>query len=297
MTQYAWWFCGGVFALCVVMGVGSALTSRGYRFQSGTVQGVIGKMGSGKSLFIVQRVVLPCAREMSKNRGLYCSHTFRPVTRIVTNFEMELPYEGVELITLDGSRIWDHLVELAVELGEPGKPRLDALVVIDEAHLFVPSAKLKVAQKASWVMSMARKLNAEVWWITQSEMKIHKRLRDDTQLIWKVGRSASLWTLLAGPSKWFVAKAFEPERLNRMNATYTDRRFYRLSKAALKAYNSFELIIPDAEADVSLDSTSRGSNVLEMLPAKNADGAGPSLIFPDQSDPTNNDDDRTSSLG
>lgn len=290
MTGYAWWFVGAVLALCILLALGSALTSRGYRFASGRVQGVIGLMGSGKSLYIVQRVILPAAHEMSKKRGLTCSHTWRPVKRIITNFEMDLPYDGVDLVTLDGSRIWDHLVELAVEFGEPGSPRLDAIVVIDEAHLFIPSAKMKVAQKAAWVCSMARKLNCEVWWITQNQMKVHKRLRDDTQIIWRVGRSSSIWTLITGPSKWFTAKGYEPEMLGRVNSQPTDRRHYRLSKRAIAAYNSFELIVPDAEADVSLDSTSQRSNVLQMPSPRNGEGAGLTDL-PGSSDPFSTDDD------
>jgi len=255
MTSLAWYFCGAVVALIVLLSIGSALTGRGYRFASGTVQGVIGKMGSGKSLFVVTRVILPTAKALSSRKGLRCQHTARPVRRIITNFEMELPYD-CEIVVLDGNRIWDHLVELALEYGD-GVPKLDALVVIDEAHLYLPSAKMKMAQKAAWICSMARKMNGEIWWISQSEMKIHKRLRDDTQLIWKVGRSAAWWTIIMGPSSWFTARAYEPERMNRLNPTPEDQRRYKMTKQALAAYNSFELIVPDAEADVSLDSLSQ----------------------------------------
>jgi len=288
MSEIAWYVVGAAAVLCVLLAAGSALTSRGYRFASGRVQGVVGLMGSGKSLFVVQRVILPAAKDMTRKRGLECSHTWRPVKRIITNFTMELPYEGVELVTLDGSRVWDHLAELAVEYGKPGVPSLDALVIIDEAHLYMPAAKSKVPQKAAWLTSMARKLNAEIWWITQNQMKIHKRLRDDTQLIWTVGRSASLWTLLTGPSKWFTARAYEPENLTRANRTPVDRRFYRLSKRAIAAYNSFELIVPDAEADVALGDN-RPANVVplagrKMPEAPSSDHAG---SLPEASDDGN----------
>lgn len=265
MTQLAWYFCGAVVALILLLSLGMALTGRGYRFASGSVQGVIGKMGSGKSLFVVTRVILPAARAMSSKRGLRCSHTGRPVTKIITNFEMELPYD-VEIVTLDGSRLWDHLVDLCVQ------GRLDALVIVDEAHLYLPSAKMKMAQKAAWVCSMARKLNAEIWWVSQNEMKIHKRLRDDSQLIWKVQRSAAWYTLITGPSSWFVARAFEPERIRSVGGQPEDQRRYRMTKQALAAYDSFELIVPDAEADVSLDSLSRRGG-LAVVPEIEGPGA------------------------
>jgi len=262
VTGYAWYFVGGIVVLIALLAAGSALTSRGYRFASGRISGVVGVMGSGKSLFAVTKIILPAARSMSKKHGLWCGHTSRRVERIITNFEMELPYPDVEVVYLDGSRVFDHLMEIAALHAEWNdrkqiwEPKLNALVIIDEAHLFMPSAKLKLAQKAAYVFSMARKMNAEMWWITQSEMKIHKRLRDDTSLIWRVGRSASIWTLLTGPSKWFTARAYEPELIGRANATMTDQRRYRLTKQAIRCYNSFELIVPDAETDVSLDELS-----------------------------------------
>jgi hypothetical protein len=253
---YAWYFCGAAVVGIAIMSVLSAVTSRGYRFSSGRVQGVTGVMGSGKSLFIVTRVVLPAARTMSKKRGLSCAHTFRPVQRFITNFAMDLPYPDAEVIVLDGNRLWDHLLELAVEFQPDGSPRLDAIVIIDEAHFFLPSAKQKMAAKASYFCSMARKLNCEVWWVTQDQMKVHKRLRDDSDTIWQVGRNGSLWTLLAGPSSWFVARAYKPSDINRANPQALDQRRYRLSKTAIACYNSFDLIVPDAEVDVSLDDLS-----------------------------------------
>lgn len=296
VTELAWYFCGAVVLLIVFLSIGSSLTSRSYRFASGRISGVVGKMGSGKSLFVVTKVILPAARTMSKKHGLVCGHTGRKVRRLITNFSIDLPYD-VEVIHLDGSRIWDHLVELAHELGGDSL-RLDALVIIDEAHLFMPSDKMKMAQKARWVTSMARKMNAELWWITQNEMKIHKRLRDDTQLIWRVGRSANLWTLLAGPSKWFTARAFEPEKLNRLNSQPEDQRRYRLNRTAIKCYDSFELIVPDAEADVSLDSLARRRAArpapLGLVPTDAEKGTTDTASsFPDSAVPVVSDHERT----
>lgn len=265
-----WLLVGGAFAVCVLMAAISSLASKRYTFRDGFVCGVIGVMGSGKSMFVVAKVLLPAAKAIASRRGL-TSTTGRPVTRLITNFNVDLPFDA-RVEVLDGARLWDHLLELALT-SDTG--RLDAVVIIDEAHLFIPSSKLKVAQKAAYLCSMARKLNAEIWWITQNEMKIHARLRADSSLIWKVGRHASLLTLVTGPSSWFVAKAFEPERLSGPRATVVDRRFYRMSKVVLRAYNSFDLIVPDAEVDVSLDSLSGRRNAtlqLDQWPAPVGNG-------------------------
>lgn len=265
MSPY-WKLCLIVACIGVLASIGSAMTARSYRFQDGMVRGVIGRMGSGKSLFIVAKVLIPCARAMSRRRGLLSS-TYRPVQRIIANFEVDTGYD-VETIVLDGNRLWDHLLEIANEHAEwnPRKERfearLNALVVIDEAHLFITSGKAKMAQKAAYICSMARKMNAEIWWLSQSEMKIHKRLRDDSAEIWRVGRWAPVYTLITGPSRWFVARAFESERIASRTATPIDRRFYRMSRRALRAYDSFELIVPDAEVDLSRDELS-GRNAAE----------------------------------
>jgi hypothetical protein len=249
-------FLGGSILFVVLMAGLSALTSRGYGFVSGRLQGVIGLMGSGKSMYVVCRVILPAAKALASKKGLACRHSGRPVKRLITNFSVSLPEsirDRVEVVVLDGNRVWDHLLEIAAD----NEMQLDAIVIIDECHLYLPSAKAQVAKKAAYVTSMLRKMNAELWWITQSEMKVHKRLRDDTQVIWKVARSSGYITLITGASKWFTAQAFTAETLGRSSAKVIDQRRYRISNAAISAYDSFELIVPDADIDVSLDDLAR----------------------------------------
>lgn len=263
----AWGFIGIAAGFVAIMGVLSALTNRTYRFASGRISGVVGRMGTGKSLFVVSRVLLPVAKQLASRRGLYCSHTGRQVRQIVTNFSLELPYKGVPVRVLDPSTmpIFDELLLTDCECGsvERGKHRnecyvvRDALVVLDEVHMYIPGGKLKLDPAAAYFMSMARKLNCEVWWVTQSTLKLHKRVRDDTQEIWCVGRRGGLLTLLLGPSKWFVGRSYQPEQIGQSgNAPrnagtdkplgYIEQRSYRLSKRVLACYRSFDLIAPDA---------------------------------------------------
>lgn len=269
---------GIAVALLLVVSVLSAVTSRGYAFAPGRVQGVVGLMGSGKSLFVMARVIMPVARDLSRGKPIV-GHTGRPLQRIITNFTIDLPYPDVEVIVLDGNRVWEHLVDLANEFGG----HLDAIVVIDEAHLYVPSAKIKMGQLAAYICSMARKLNSELWWVTQNEMKVHKRLRDDTQLIWKVRRSATLAALVLGASKNFTARAYEPESMRGINATPVDQRRYRLTKPVMKAYNSFELIVPDADIDVSIEQRVKPTPLIPLpdLESDQPDAAHESEPEPD----------------
>jgi len=289
----AWLVVGAGVLFLLVVSAGSALTNRRYHFRDGGVNGVIGVMGSGKSLFVVSRVMLPVAKALASRRGLV-SETQRPVKRIIANFSADLGYPDVEYVVLDGARLWDHLIELAEQYGSDGQMALDALVVVDEAHLYLPSDKLRTAQKARYFCSMARKLNVEFWWITQNEMKINKRLRDDTTFIWQVQRFRNLFTLVTGSARWFQAEAFEPEHLRRLNTRRAvERRFYKLNKRVLRAYNSFELIVPDATADVSRDSLS-GRPALAIVPLLRDEGAGVEPAV--SSRPTAKDDDDTDTL-
>lgn len=267
----AWIACAAAGALCLVFGSISALTSRTYKFRGGMIQGVTGQMGSGKSLFVVARVLLPAAKGMSKKHGLWCSTTQRQVKRLICNFEVDLPYD-VEVVALEGERLWDHLLEMSHEFERGGKAALDGLIIIDEAHLFGSSDKMKLSPKARYVCSMLRKLNAELWWISQHPEQIHVALRRHTSMCWTVHQSAALWTLFTGAaSKWHVGVSWPMRngaaKIGGPGIKPLQTVRYRRTKRVMAAYNSFDLIVPadDAASDLSRDELS--ARRLRALPA------------------------------
>lgn len=268
----AWYACGAAALLCVVFGALSALTSRTYKFRGGMIQGVTGQMGSGKSLLVVARVLLPVAKGIARKHGLFCATTQRRVRRIIANFEVDLPYDGVPVVLLRGEDLWDHLLELATDFGTAGRPALDAVIIIDEAHLYVTSDKMKLSPKARYVCSMLRKLNAELWWVSQHPEQLHVALRRHTSMCWTVHQSAALWTLFTGAaSKWHVGVAWPMKngaaRLGGVGIKPLQTVRYRRSKRVMAAYNSFDLIVPadDAGADLSRDEFS--ARRLRSVPA------------------------------
>lgn len=269
-------------------------TGRTYRFESGRVAGVVGRMGSGKSLFVVSCVLLPVARALVSRRGLYCDHTGRQVQRIVTNFSCNLPFPGVELVALNAGHgpLFSQLVstdcdhETAADHVRDCYRYRDALVVLDELHMFLPGGRSKIEPDAAYFLSMARKLNCEVWWITQSVMKVHKRLRDDTQDVWTVRRRMSFSSVFTGkPSRRFRAFMYAPELMSQDGTTAKrsverplDVRSYRLTPEVLDVYGSFDLIVPDP-GTLSAQSAPKSPPVATVPPVA-PPGFRPRLVSP-----------------
>lgn len=295
--KIATWFGIAAGAVAVVAAIVMLSTSRSYRIIDGRVSGVVGRMGTGKSLFVVSRVLVPVMRSL-RNGRTPLSSTGRPIRRIITNSALAPPWPGIEVVQLvasDDTGIWDQLKALSFEFAVPAdlsqcdsvdqaectmhpykregddgetaardldtrvatnclvdrrvecwEQRLDALVWLDEMHLFASSDRMKTSVACRWVTSMLRKLNAEMWWASQSEMKVHKRLRDDSESIWQVGRYRGLWVAVVG-TNLFRARAFDSALLGRATAKPFDTKWYRFSRRKKKLYNSFQVIVPDPD--------------------------------------------------
>lgn len=285
-----WWALVGMVVLTGVFGAMNALLGRRYMPEDGMVQGVVGRMGSGKSLFIVSRVLLPFCRAMSKRGYVLTASTQRRMTRVVTNFRFDSGLRNVEVVTVcptEDTSIFSELIALAHRIGaEEGpwfdldgvlrdgrdpipdgvepvvgaggtiayqrRPIINGLVVLDELHLYAGSGNIAVGEEASWLFSMARKLNAEIWWCSQHEMKVHKRIRDESSSIWLAAKLNGLVGFFV--SGWHVAREYHsPQLVERARAAAGDkgaprsdqRRFYRFSKRTKRFYNSFELLQAD----------------------------------------------------
>lgn len=279
-----------VVAFAIFTGL-NALTNRKYVFVDGVVCGVFGRMGSGKSLFAVLRVLLPFCRGLSRGGGVVYSKTGRPVRRAIVNFRFDPEMPNVEIRTVQPTSeisIWRRLRELAEEIGavegpwydEAGiqhdgrkpppdlepvwleqieawayvrQPILNGLIFIDEMHLYNASSKLAQDPDCEWFCSMIRKLNALMLYASQNEMKVHKRLRDETSEFWLAGELVGPLTWLIG-SGWHVCRqyvssgqlAMARDKAGTDRAPRAaDRRRYRFTRRAARFYNSFELLVPD----------------------------------------------------
>lgn len=289
---WVWWVVIGCVLALGILGLANGALNRIYRPVDGLVQGVVGRMGSGKSLFIVQRVLIPFCTSVGK-RGFLNSATKRPMVRAVTNFRFD-PGVPVEIRTVEPQAefgIFRSLIELADDIGreegpwfdydgvmhngrnsatgeiepmpdhpprelEDGRwafvrqPILNALVILDEMHLFANSNNVALGEDASYIISMARKLNCELWWLSQHEMKVHKRLRDESSSIWLAGKMHGILSPenthvcreYLSPSQVELARQCAgTDRAPRAN----DKRMYRYTAKVGLVYNSFELLVPD----------------------------------------------------
>jgi KaiC/GvpD/RAD55 family RecA-like ATPase len=184
---------------------------------SGRVVGVVGRMGSGKSYFAVR---------MAYRR-------LRSGCRVVTNFSMRLPDELAA--NWSQFRGWDQFADLE-----------DAIVIIDEAHLYAPShLPLALPQVARWKLSQARKFGLDVYWISQHEDRVARILRDLTQYIYL----CTAWF----DHLIFTAKGFEPEKLRRKGkhgeTMHLDRKVYFFRSSVANLYDTLQILEIDQYVD------------------------------------------------
>lgn len=180
-------------------------------FSRGRVSLVVGRMGSGKSLWIMTRVY----------RHLKHGGT------VASNFHVENPHERGEVIQFHG---WDELARLPAGV----------LVVLDEVHLYAPSRQgYRLPEVAAWYMSMARKLGHEVMLATQHERRVTSSL---LLQVHEIVRMQS-W-----PGRWHRARVYDPDSMGKGNKPIYVAWLRRANKVTA-LFDTFELIKPDDSAD------------------------------------------------
>lgn len=249
---------GFLFLLVCAAGLMLFVASRRYRFQSGRVNGVVGDLGGGKSMFVVSRVLRPCAKTLASRRGLRCSHTGRPIRQIITNFTFDPTVFGlqgvpvVQLAPADGVTIWHQIIAQGDLVPDPETGeldlRLDALICIDEFSLFCESDRSQLDRLAKSFFVHLRKWNGELWWMAQDPMQVHKRARKFSQRLWDC-REARAWWATFSPRRVFRATAYKPNKdgdIDR-NSQPVEAMVYRANPKVFRAYRSFETIAASAE--------------------------------------------------
>ena len=158
----------------------------------GSVTGIVGKMGAGKSYAAVR---------IAENR-------LRRGVDVCSNFEMHLDsdrYPG----KWEPFRGWDQFAELR-----------DCVVIIDEAHTYAPSHQhIRFPMIARWALAHARKHGVDVFWISQHEDRVNRSLRDLTT-------SMVLTEAWLG-GKFFRVREWEPEDFRKPRKELSKRWFWR----------------------------------------------------------------------
>lgn len=212
------WFAPlfALVALAAVVFVSAMLNSGPAAFRRGIVTGVVGRMGSGKTLFVMHR----CYKHLKAGGQLTANFSLTPTPEMVRK----------------GARIgrFTSWAELA---REPS----GTLVVLDEAHLFAPSTQgFRLPDEARWYLSMCRKLGHEVMWCCQHESRVSTQLRAQTHEM-----------VICKPVGfgWHRAKYYDPDEFRKASARMWYGRWYRRAKPVISLYDTFELILAEASAD------------------------------------------------
>jgi len=245
----------GMMRLLFKLAARSAVT--GKRLSEGSVRGVTGLMGHGKSTFVALYVVRPWLK-----RG----------RTVVTNFGVEPDVQGFKgsAVLLSSASFLEDLLGIGVggsfvdtgcrcsrhcsehvsvtECGALGCPRYKrrlrcscegVKVIIDEAAVFVPAngAMGLPMELKSWI-TLTRKNHIEVCWLAQSHKDVHAMLRRLTQEYWE----CVLDTGGMSVAQRFPAHAGEPGR----EPSHSMR--FAWSPLADGMFNSWEIILPARDA-------------------------------------------------
>lgn len=211
----------------------------------GMVVGVVGRMGSGKSMFAVR---------MAYKRLMAGAN-------VASNFSMTFDHlcavkgcEHEDKDTCVSARLasrwrrfvgWEQIVELE-----------DCVVIVDEAHLYAPSNKgASFPDDARWKLSMARKYRIDLYWITQHEARVNSVLKDLTNMMFV----CNSWFGAAV----FTAKGYEPENMRRKDK-HIQRVIYRFNAKVAKLYNTLEILEADGV------HVGKGTRINELAQARNA---------------------------
>jgi hypothetical protein len=240
-----YWFVVAAVALLAVFRRGSEGASGG----SGKVVGVVGRMGSGKTLFAVRMAY----RRMSRGANVRTNFTMNLV-----NLHPDRPCPAKcetkgRCVCERPRRIWNQagtkryrshcLCQLQERWGQwHGWDELvglrNAVVIVDEAHIMAPSLNPHaIPEAAKWALSMARKHRVDLYWISQHESRVTAALRDLTNVLYH----CTSWY----GNNVFMAKGYEPERM-RKKAEHLDRIYHRLRMQTADLYDTLEVMRPDA---------------------------------------------------
>lgn len=243
------------FAACVWLFKVLCFSSSGkVKDPSGRVHGVVGHMGSGKSLYCV----LELWRRLCAGK------------RVATNFTMSFSCDckkgardrDGDFPELHDKKCWTHKRTQWTRFTgwEQLASLRDCIVVLDEAHLYAPALSgFTLPISARWAISMCRKNRVDLYWITQHEDRVTKSLKDLTTEMVQCKRRP--WGC--------QAKAWAPEDFRKKAETkrWLWSKTYRPKGKVITLYNSMELILPDKAADAEglVDQLIARSAPVELL--------------------------------
>lgn len=206
-TRYA---AFGVIGLLLLGGVAMSIFTTGAKAKTtGKVVGIVGPMGSGKSYAAVRMALDRLQRGVN----------------VYSNFHLDV--DGLDCKgTWHPFLGWEQLADIR-----------DAVVIVDEAHLYAPSHQhVNFPMLARWALAHGRKHGLDLYWISQHEDRVNKTLRALTNY---VGVCESYFS-----GRFFLVTYYAPEDLRKAKK-HMFRRFYRMDTKIADRYDTTATIEVD----------------------------------------------------
>lgn len=193
----------------------------------GSLEGFVGRFGAGKTLLMTHKGWRAHKEydEVWTNYGLNEDQFDRPICRIGS-----------------GAAFFDMLRDaLDVQDGRPeGTKRL---VMLDEIHsLFDARGWANVPLEALTPLSQLRKAGVTIFFTSQHESQIEKRLRNYCNFLWLCRCWGSAFNFRRDAPLVFWAKCYDAHDFRKPGAEDLGTHFFRLSKKKTRLYDTFEVI-------------------------------------------------------
>lgn len=207
--------------------------------KAGSLQGFVGRFGAGKTLLMTWKAYKDHGQvhEVWSNYGLNAEK--------FSKAEHHRIRSGQDLFDL-------MRVALDNEDGRPGGTK--RLVVLDELHsLFDARAWAQVPLELLTPLSQLRKAGLTIYYTSQHESQIEKRIRNYTNLLWLCKAWGQEFNFRRPAPIVFWASAFDAFEFRQRGAKPLDSVMFRLTKKRTRLYDTFEVVERMELATVSMN--------------------------------------------
>lgn len=147
-----------------------------------------------------------------------------------------------------------------------------SMVILDEAHQWARAQAGKSPDPwAEWYVSHVRKLRHEFWWIAQHENQVGSFLRNQTN------EMVLCEQFIGGVHR---AKSFAPHEFRKVKSRPLWTWWYSPRGAAIKVYDTLELVEPSIGERDSVDHRSQKEEIREVIAALRARKGEASTLAP-----------------
>lgn len=194
----------------------------------GALEGFVGRFGSGKTLLMTWRAFKAHALydEVWSNYGLNPQYFRKTKVRRIES--------GPHFFTMIAKALAD----------EDGRPKgTKRLILLDEIHsLFDARAWNQVPVEALTPLSQLRKAGLSVWYTSQHESQVEKRIRNYTNLMWLCKAWGRDFNFRSDTPLMFWASCFDNFEFRQRGAQSYGSIMFRPKAKRFRLYDTFEVV-------------------------------------------------------